>query len=141
MKKEVISTYVYTSEVTYEKKRMGTVSCGNGFKESFSAPPEFGGFNGFATPEDLFVASVNTCLLLTFESICKKMGVVFDSYKCYCEGTLETIKGKEVITKILLRPQVTGGPKDRIKKALQLAEKYCLVTNSIKSHVELDFDE
>jgi organic hydroperoxide reductase OsmC/OhrA len=133
--------FAYTTKVTYEKKRMGHLECGNGFVTKFSAPPEFGGFQGFATPEDLFVASVNTCLLLTFESICKKMGITFHSFECHCTGVLETIEGKEVFTKVVLKPRVRGDDQGKIKKALQLAEKYCLITNSINCKVVLDLDD
>lgn len=134
----MIKMYMYKTKIVYEKKRIGRLSCGNGFKTRFSAPPEFGGEKDFATPEELFVASVNTCLMLTFESVCKKMNISFQSFECDCEGTLENVDGKEMITKIVLRPKVIGEDIEKLEKALLLAEKYCLVTNSIKSEMVLE---
>jgi organic hydroperoxide reductase OsmC/OhrA len=130
--------YVYKTRVVYEKKRIGKLTCENGFRTKFSAPPEFNGYEGFATPEDLFIASVNTCFMLTFESMCKKLNVSFQSFECDCEGRLESIDGKEMITKIVLKPKVVGENKEKIEKALLLAKKYCLVANSIKSEVVLE---
>ena len=133
--------HTYSAIVTYEKKRIGNVECGNGMSIKFSAPPEFGGFGGFATPEDCFVASVSMCFMLTFESICKKMGADFSSFECSCEGILETKDGKEMFTKIVLRPKVTGDTKEKLKKALRLAEEYCLVAKSIRSDVVLEIED
>jgi organic hydroperoxide reductase OsmC/OhrA len=45
-----------------------------------SAPVEFGGKKGVWTPEDLLVASVNSCLLTTFSYYAKKRGFDFVSY-------------------------------------------------------------
>jgi uncharacterized OsmC-like protein len=76
--------------------------------------------------------------MLTFESMCKKLNVSFQSFECSCEGRLESIDGKEMITKIVLKPKVVGENKEKIEKALLLAKKYCLVGNSIKSEVVLE---
>ncbi|KAA0003130.1 MAG: hypothetical protein FE043_03100, partial [Thermoplasmata archaeon] len=67
--------YKYNARVIYDKERLGKLICGNGIEMDFSAPPEFGGYTGFATPEDLFAASIATCLMLTFETVCRKMNL------------------------------------------------------------------
>jgi len=127
--------YTYNVRVVYEKERIGKATCGNGMEASFSAPPEFGGYDGFATPEDLFTASIASCLMLTFETVCRKMGIDFQSFECECESTLEEIDGMEMMTKVVIKPVVRGSETRKLEKALVLAEKYCLVTNSIKSEI------
>jgi organic hydroperoxide reductase OsmC/OhrA len=130
--------YLYKTKIEYKKNRLGTLSCGNGFKTKFTAPPEFGGYTDLATPEDLFVASINTCFMLTFETICKKTKTEFQNFECECHGTLENVDGEERMTKIVLRPTVAGNDRKKLENALLLAKKYCLVTNSITSEVALE---
>jgi len=127
--------YTYNAKIVYAGERMGKLCCSNGMEAKFSAPPEFGGYEGFATPEDLFTASIATCLMLTFETVCKKMGIDFQSFECECESTLEEIDGREMMTKVVIKPKVKGSEVRKLEKALKLAKKYCLVTNSIKSEV------
>ena len=127
--------YKYNARVVYDKERLGKLICGNGIEMDFSAPPEFGGYTGFATPEDLFAASIATCLMLTFETVYRKMNLSFESFECECDAHLEEIEGKEMMTTVIIKPIVVGENKEKLKKALHLAEKYCLVTNSIKSRV------
>ncbi len=127
--------HTYNAKIVYEKERVGKLSCGNGMETRFSAPPEFGGYEDFATPEDLFTASIATCLMLTFETVCRKMNVSFRSFECECESTLEEIKGNEMMTRVSIKPKVSGSDTKKLEKALFLAEKYCLVTNSIKSEI------
>jgi organic hydroperoxide reductase OsmC/OhrA len=130
-----MNMYIYNTKVIYDKKRLGRMKCGNGMEASFSAPPEFGGYEGFATPEDLFTASIASCLMLTFETVCGKMGIDFQSFECECESMLEEIDGMEMMTKVVIKPVVKGSEIRKLEKALVLAEKYCLVTNSIKSEI------
>jgi len=40
-----------------------------------------------------------------------------------------------MMTTVIIKPIVVGENKEKLKRALHLAEKYCLVTNSIKSRV------
>jgi len=127
--------YTYNTKVVFEKERMGKLVCGNGLELKFSAPPEFGGYEGFATPEDLFAASIATCLMLTFETVCRKMKLSFESFECSCDAHLEEVDGEEMMTAVVIKPKVVGKNAAKLEKALHLAEKYCLVTNSIKSRV------
>jgi len=127
--------YKYSAKVVHEKERVGRLICGNGMETAFSAPPEFGGWEGFATPEDLFTAGIATCLMLTFETVCRKMGTEFQSFECECESALEEIDGMEMMTRVVIKPRVSGSDTGKLERALVLAEKYCLVTNSIKSEI------
>ena len=53
------------------------------------APPEFKGEPGLWTPEDLFVVSVESCLMLTFAGIAEKRGLRVLRYESSAEGLLE----------------------------------------------------
>src|ERR1700694_1850801 len=54
-----------------------------------ASPPEFRGQPGTWTPEDLFVASIEVCLMLTFVGIAEKRGLRVASYESTAEGLLE----------------------------------------------------
>ena len=58
--------FIYQTELQWTEQKKGVVSASG--KPSFetAVPPEFKGHEGIWTPEDLFVASVNVCLMATF---------------------------------------------------------------------------
>lgn len=104
-------------------------------------PPEFGGPEGVTSPEDLFVASAVVCFWSTFLVMAKKADFEFETFSCGADGKLEFIKGRGLLfTKIDLYPKVTIADRERIpevEEALVRAKKYCLVTNSMNTEVEV----
>jgi len=57
---------VYITKVVWTGGHDGELTCGNGPKMSFSAPPIMQGRSGVMTPEDAFVAALNMCFHLMF---------------------------------------------------------------------------
>lgn len=120
---------------------------GNGPEMDFSAPPDSKGLPGVLTPEDAFVASVNSCIMMMFLWSCERLKIRLLSYDCRAEGTkLIALDKTEIFTKVKLFPiiKVQGEGKApsiaeaRIYRALKSAQKYSLVANSIKSEVIID---
>ena len=106
---------------------------------AIASPPEFGGPEGVISPEDLFVGAATTCLLTTFVTFTNKMRFDFDSFTCEGHGTLERVEKGFQFTKLVLKTQVVVDSEDlksKAERALELAGKYCLVTNSMKCHTE-----
>src|SRR4030043_515019 len=113
----------------------------------FSAPPEDQGIAGVLTPEDAFVAAVNTCIMMMFLWSCERLKLKLLSYECRAEGTkLIELDHTEMFTQIRLLPQirVKAGEETptnietRIQRAFKSAQKYSLVANSIKSEVIIE---
>ena len=137
--------FIYNTKVKWEEQRKGKLSCGG---ESEGKPiidmgtgPEFHGHEGVITPEDLFVASINSCIMTTFLTFAEKLKVDFTSYECDAEGILSLAETPYRFTKVTVRPTVKVKSDEGTKKAiraLELAEKYCLVSNSIKVEVKLE---
>lgn len=50
------------------------------------SPPEYGGNSITLNPEEMFVASVNSCIVLVFYHFKKKFKVEFTSYHSEAEG-------------------------------------------------------
>jgi peroxiredoxin-like protein len=106
-----------------------------------ATPPEFDkGIPNIWSPEHLFTASVISCFMTTFLAIAEYSKLDFISFECNAEGILEKIDGKYLMTKIILKPTLTITELDKIEKAQRVLEKSetaCLISNSIKSDVEL----
>lgn len=105
-------------------------------------PPEFGGPEGFLSPEDLFVASASTCYTTTFLAIAERARLQYVDFVCRAEGILEKSEGKGFwFTKIDLFPELTISDeeaRERAENVLETSKKYCLVTNSMNSSVSLN---
>ncbi len=106
-----------------------------------AGPPEFGGPGDVWSPEGLLVAAVADCFVLTFRGIARKAKVEWRSLECKAEGTLDKLDGQTQFVDFKVTAVLTVVPGANEKKAatiLQKAEKYCLITNSLKadSHLE-----
>ena len=140
-------TSTYHTFVTWKGDHLGRITMGNGPEMDFSAPPDAKGLPDVLTPEDAFVASVNTCIMMMFLWSCERLKLMLVSYECRAEGTkLVELDHTEVFTRIRLFPEIhvmagdetPASIKARIQRALKSAQKYSLVANSIKSEVRID---
>jgi len=78
--------------------------------------------------------------MTTFLAIAEYSKLDFISFECHAEGILEKIEGKYLMTKIILKPILTIPEIDKFEKAqrvLEKSENACLISNSIKSVVQL----
>jgi len=140
-------TAVYNTTVTWKGEHWGHLVMGNGPQFDFSAPPDAQGHAGAFTPEDAFVAAANTCIMLMFIWAAERFKLDLRSYECRAEGTkLIELNRTELFTHLRLWPVIylgTGGSepeqvKKRARRALQSAQKYSLVANSIKSEIIIE---
>jgi len=140
-------TAVYDTTVTWKGEHWGHIVMGNGPEMDFSAPPDAQGHAGVFTPEDAFVASVNTCIMMMFIWATERFKLNLLSYECRAEGTkLIELDRTEIFTDIRLWPHIrvvaNGEEKavveSRIQRALRAARKYSLVANSVKSQVIIE---
>ena len=142
-------TATYHTTVKWTGEHWGHLAMGNGPEMTFSAPPEAQGHPGVYTPEDGFVAAANTCVMLMFIWACERFKLKLLSYECKVEGTkVIELDRTELFTRLLFRPQIRvaagSEPEDRVearvRRALQAAQKYSLVANSVKSEVVIEPD-
>jgi len=137
----------YHTDVSWKGEHLGYVIMGNGPEMDFSAPPDAHGHEGVLTPEDAFVASVNTCIMMMFIWATERFKINLLSYDCRAEGTkLIEIDRTEIFTNLHLRPviRIAANGEDiakvenRAQKALRAAQKYSLVANSVKSELKIE---
>ena len=133
--------YTYHTSVKWTEQRKGIITCSGKPDVQVATPPEFKGHDGIWSPEDLFVASANICLMTTFLAVAERAGLAFASYESAAEGRLELVDGKFQFTEITLKPTITlkaGADAAKAKELIEKAETNCLISNSMKTKVHLD---
>ena len=110
-------------------------------KIEVATPPEFPkGMEGIWTPEHLFVASINACLMATFLAITDNSKLEFISFQSNAVGKVEKIEGKYTVTEIIIKPLLvipSTGSEEKMKRIFEMSEKACAISNSIKSKISL----
>jgi len=132
--------FTYNTVVKWQDGKKGTASSSGKPDIQVATPPEFRGHPGMWSPEDLFVVSVNSCIMTTFLHFVEKEKIELVSYEGEAEGTLERTEGKFMFSliRISLKICVKAGTNiDRVREIVSLSEKGCLISNSIKSKVEV----
>ena len=101
-----------------------------------SADPAFGGDVARWNPEELLVAALSQCHLLTYLALCARHGVVDTGYTDDASGTMEELPGHTGhITEVRLRPRVTVLDRAMIAKAEALhadAHDTCFLASSVR---------
>jgi organic hydroperoxide reductase OsmC/OhrA len=140
-------TATYHTTVRWTGEHWGHLAMGNGPAMRFSAPPDAQGHADVFTPEDAFVAAANTCVMLMFIWAAERFKLKLRAYECRTEGTkLIELDRTEIFTRLRFTPEIHvaagGEPKEvveaRVRRALQAAQKYSLVANSVKSEIVVE---
>ena len=140
-------TAVYNTTVSWKGEHWGHILMGNGPEMDFSAPPDAQGHPGVLTPEDAFVAAANTCIMMMFIWATERFKLKLLSYECRVEGTkLIELDRTEIFTHLRFWPviRIAAGDESpkvvegRARRALQSAQKYSLVANSVKSEIIIE---
>jgi len=103
-----------------------------------SADPAFRGDPALPNPEELLVAALSACHLLTYLALCALGGIEVVAYADDALGTMEETNGAGRFTRVVLRPRVVVGAGD-LAKATALheeAHRQCFVAASVNFPVE-----
>lgn len=106
-----------------------------------ATPPEFNkGVENIWSPEHFFVAAVNSCLMTTFLAVAENSKLEFEHFESMAKGTLDKVDGKFMMTSVELHPTLIisrADQMDKAKRVLEMSEKACLISNSVRSEVTL----
>ena len=131
---EVFTNTVFKRE---EKPAKTTMS---GVGETEVGPPAvYGGDSQTLNPEELFIAAINSCIMLVFYHFAKKLKVEVLSYSSKAQGKIEKTKTGFRFTSVEVNAEVLlndNNQAEKIEEIAQLAEKYCLVSDSVACPVE-----
>ena len=100
-----------------------------------SSDPHFRGDASRYNPEDLLVAALSACHMLSYLHLCAVNHVVVMAYEDDAAGTMaENSDGSGEFTEVTLRPRVTITAASDAGKALELHEdagKLCFIARSV----------
>lgn len=105
-----------------------------------SADPSFKGNASLWNPEELLLAALAGCHMLSYLALCTKHGIEVTAYEGAAEGTMEIERGSGRFTSVTLRPRVTIGAGDANKaRALHDdAHRLCFIANSVNFPVTIE---
>lgn len=146
LKTNPMEPHFFNVDVNWNKDRVGMMCSPELNRDAnncieVATPPEFPkGMPGKWSPEHLFTAAVNSCLMTTFLAIAENSKLEFSSFSCKSKGKMERIEGKYLMSEIILEPSVTISDekyKEKAERVLQKSEAACLISNSIKSKITM----
>jgi organic hydroperoxide reductase OsmC/OhrA len=107
-----------------------------------SSDPAFRGDPGRWNPEQLLVAALSQCHMLSYLHLCAVAGVVVTEYTDDAWGSMtQTADGGGQFTEVVLRPQVTVSSPEMAAKAAELhepAHEKCFIASSVRFPVRSD---
>ena len=136
-------THNYEVNLQWNSERKGTLSSPVlPTQIEVATPPDFpNGMKDIWTPQHLFIAAVNGCIMDTFLAIAENSKFELISFECNAVGILGEIDGKLAVTEIMLKPKVvipTTQHEEQLKKILEMSKRECIITNSIITTISLE---
>lgn len=104
------------------------------------APAEFGGPGDAWSPEDLLVATIADCFILTFRAVAAASDFAWNDIDCRAEGVLDRVDRTTMFTGFDIHVTLAvppGTDEERALRLLEKAEANCLITNSMKGERQL----
>lgn len=94
-------------------------------------------------PEEMLVAALSNCHMLTFLHKAREAGFVVTAYRDQAEGVMrKTAEGKFALTKVTLRPEIRfDGPApdaERLEALHHAAHEDCFIASSVKTQVMVE---
>jgi organic hydroperoxide reductase OsmC/OhrA len=91
-------------------------------------------------PEEMLVAAISTCHMLTFLHAARLAGFVATDYRDRAEGVMEEFeKGRHAVTKVTLHPRIawSGAAPDQaaLDRLHHEAHEACFIANSVKTEI------
>ncbi len=133
--------YEFRNRVYLETEGISKIDFGANKVYEIAPASEFGGRDELLSPEDMFVGAVNSCLMMTFFYFINKSGISLVSYEASGKGIVEKGKDGLKFTAVNIEAIAVIDSEElteQIKRAGELAEKYCLVSKSLACDVQYD---
>ena len=140
-----MQTLPHQYSVTAKGDSLGalTAYCDNLPDIAVAPPAQFGGDGDKWSPEDLFMAAIANCFVLSFRAIARASKLEWQDIKCESQGTLDRVQGKTYFTQVQTKVQLMIPKTESIEKAEKLlnrADEACLISNSISCEMSLECD-
>lgn len=109
---------------------------------SIAGPPEFDGPGDQWSPETLLCAALANCFVLSFKAIATASRFEWVSLQCDVEGELAKVERSLQFTRFHQQVVLEIGDetqREKAEKLLEKAEVSCLIGNSLKAAITLDY--
>jgi len=106
-----------------------------------AAPAEFGGPGDRWSPETLLTAAVADCFILSFKAIARASRFEWTALRCDVEAVLDKVEKVTQFTEFretVVLDVPPGTDESKARRLLEMAERACLVTNSLTGTTHLD---
>lgn len=106
-----------------------------------SGAPQYKGDATMVNPEELFVAALVSCQMLSYLAFAGRAGIDVLSYEDTGEGTLTIADKRMRFTEVHLHPRITVAPRSDEAKARTLVEaahEACFIANSVSCAVHVE---
>ncbi len=135
--------YTYEVNLKWTSQSKGTLRAPNLPQDiEVAIPADFPkGIEGIWSPEHLFVASINGCLMTTFLMIAENSKLEFISFESQSICKVDRIEDKYLLTEIILKPKIVipnSQKPDRARRIIEMSEKACIISNAIKTNIRLE---
>lgn len=136
-----MATFIYKNNSEWIGGHKGHIKMENGIELDFSAPLALHGHPDVLTPEDAFMAAINTCYFMMFIWATEKFKIDLVSFECEATGKVaefmdKTSIFKEIVLKLKIAARNTTP--EKINCAIKSARKYSLVAESIKAEIKIE---
>ena len=119
--------------------RNHTITFKEGAPVTFSAAPAYKGDPAKGDPEDMLVAALSSCHMLSFLAICAKKRITVEAYDDDATGWLENEGGKLWMTRVVLRPKVRAdAAAETLAEIHHLAHEACFIANSVRTTITVE---
>jgi organic hydroperoxide reductase OsmC/OhrA len=137
-------TFTYQAELEWDGGRRSHVSAGDRPEVIVAPPSEFpGGESDQWSPEHLFLASLQSCTMLSFLAHCAHNGVEVVSYRSHATGELarRDQDRRYAFRRVLLvvAASVAGGHAALARGLTDKAQRDCFISASTTAEVDTDW--
>ncbi|MGI6439275.1 MAG: OsmC family protein [Sphaerochaetaceae bacterium] len=133
--------FQFDTSLTWSSERKGVLKS-PGLKDlEVASPVEFSGHPNIWSPEHLYIAAAEVCLMTTFLAISDRARLSFVSYSSTASGIVEKTEEGLRVTTITIKPTVTVSSEQEREKAMKLLEsskRHCLISHSMKTEVTME---
>lgn len=135
----------YTLESRWVKEKIVSIKIAGKKDFRVATPPDFWpeGPRDLLSPEDLFVASAISCYGVSLSGVSKRFHAELKDFQITATGTLKKGEFGWEFEQITIDARIfvpTEDDKKKMAKAAERAHSYCVITNSIKCPVHLNYD-
>ena len=132
----------FETQLMWQKGKQAALNARDNSLLQVATPPEFGGPARTWCPEELFVASIESCLMSTFLYFTERFDLSLSAYSSASKGILNKTPQGLRFASVEVRIEVVWEDEESLQKAASFRldekmEKYCPVSASLNCPVSI----